>query len=268
MPPKIRSDIILRQLQKRHLERKLPDVFFAEVKNGPTWTNSNLLILDAVAIKKSWSNPCIIGYEVKVSRGDFVRDEKWHGYLKYCHQFNFVCPVGLIKTEELPPEVGLIYYNNEKDCLSTKRKALHRAIEMSWEMLYYLAISRTDSDRHPFFSEKREYLEAWVQNKSDGRSLGQLLGSKMSLRIDELLERVRDLERKLKSQEGDLNRFEVISGILAQHGIYAHRHDIEGKLEEVLGGKMPVGFTNSLEIIEREIKRLTRGLGGQGVRRQ
>jgi len=253
--------MILRQLQKRHLEKKLPDAFFTEVKNGPTWTSSNLLKLDAVAIKKSWSNPCITGYEVKVSRGDFVRDEKWHGYLRYCHQFYFVCPTGLIKPEELPPEVGLIYYNTEKDCLNSKRKALHRQIEISWEMLYYLAISRTDSDRHPFFSDKREYLEAWVQNKNEGKALGLVVGGKMAEQIEELQKKIDKLKLDIKLQQPIINKFSVIESVLERHGIYLHRRDIEGKLEEAFASKMPTDFVSNIELINREVSALLRKVG-------
>ena len=252
--------MILRQLQKRHLEKKLPDAFFTEVKNGPTWTSNNLLKLDAVAIKKSWSNPCITGYEVKVSRGDFVRDEKWHGYLRYCHQFYFVCPAGLIKPEELPPEVGLVYYNPEKDCLSTKRKALHRMIEMSLDMFYYLVISRTDPDRHPFFSDQKEYLEAWVQNKNEGRSLGSLVGSKMAKQNEDLRNQIKTLESDIKSKEEKLKQLDVIENILQKHGVSFYRWDVAEKLEEALSNKMPPGFANSIQLISQEASRLLKKL--------
>jgi len=250
----------LRQLQKRHLEKKLPDAFFTEVKNGPTWTSNNLLKLDAVAIKKSWSNPCITGYEVKVSRGDFVRDEKWHGYLRYCHQFYFVCPAGLIKPEELPPEVGLVYYNPEKDCLSTKRKALHRMIEMSLDMFYYLVISRTDPDRHPFFSDQKEYLEAWVQNKNEGRSLGSLVGSKMAKQNEDLRNQIKTLESDIKSKEEKLKQLDVIENILQKQGVSFYRWDVAEKLEEALSNKMPPGFANSIQLISQEASRLLKKL--------
>lgn len=48
------------------------------------------------------------GYEIKVSRSDFLADKKWQEYLKYCRVFYFVAPTGIIKPSELPPEIGLI----------------------------------------------------------------------------------------------------------------------------------------------------------------
>lgn len=48
------------------------------------------------------------GYEIKVSRADFLADKKWREYLKYCSKFYFVAPQGIIRPDELPPEIGLI----------------------------------------------------------------------------------------------------------------------------------------------------------------
>jgi hypothetical protein len=49
-------------------------------------------------------------YEVKSSRGDFLRDAKWERYLSFCTHFSFVAPAGAIQRWELPREVGIIEY--------------------------------------------------------------------------------------------------------------------------------------------------------------
>jgi hypothetical protein len=49
-------------------------------------------------------------YEVKSSRGDFLRDGKWEQYLEFCTHFAFVAPAGAIQHWELPREVGIIEY--------------------------------------------------------------------------------------------------------------------------------------------------------------
>ena len=48
------------------------------------------------------------GYEIKVSRADFLQDKKWESYLKFCNWFYFVTPVGIIDPKELPDSIGLI----------------------------------------------------------------------------------------------------------------------------------------------------------------
>jgi len=51
----------------------------------------------------------IKGYEFKISRADFKRDDKWKYYLSFCHSLTFVCPYKLIDKSELPAGVGLLY---------------------------------------------------------------------------------------------------------------------------------------------------------------
>jgi len=145
---------ILSKLEKMHTQkpdhRALPDAFYTEVKTGRT--RPGYLRLDAVAIKQSWAKPCITGYEIKVSRSDFLRDKKWQNYQKYCHEFYFVSPPGIVKVEDLDKlgcgDVGLIYYSPEHDCLFTKRRAMYREIDLRSPevvgMLMYLAMYRAN----------------------------------------------------------------------------------------------------------------------------
>lgn len=48
-------------------------------------------------------------FEFKSCRADFVSDKKWQKYLKYCHTFTFVCPKEVIKKEDLPAGIGLLW---------------------------------------------------------------------------------------------------------------------------------------------------------------
>jgi hypothetical protein len=80
--PQLDSADVKRLLAKKHES----DIFVEECKTGPAGSRS----LDGWAMEKSWANPRIIGYEVKVSRSDFLRDTKWHEYLDTCNEFYFV----------------------------------------------------------------------------------------------------------------------------------------------------------------------------------
>lgn len=170
MPAKITAAQILKKLYLKHTQkpdpRALPDAFYSEVRSGPSefylhpffeeirqsGGHRGLLIMDAIAIKQSWAKPCITGYEIKVSRSDFLRDKKWQNYQKYCHEFYFVSPPGVIKIEDLDAagcgDVGLIYYSPEDDTLFTKRRAMYREIDLRSPevvgMLMYLAMYRAD----------------------------------------------------------------------------------------------------------------------------
>ena len=62
--------------------KHIKDFFLTECKSGSTWFSpvGDMKILDALAIRKSWASPCFTGYEIKVSRSDFLRDTKFYTY--------------------------------------------------------------------------------------------------------------------------------------------------------------------------------------------
>ena len=80
----------------------------------------------------------LIGYEIKASRQDFMRDKKWENYLPFCHSFYFVCPIGLIHPDELPEDVGLIYYKTEKNALRIKKQAVRRKCQIKEKTWKYI----------------------------------------------------------------------------------------------------------------------------------
>ena len=115
---------------------------FTEVKTGNTWSDQEPYFrLDVVAFKIGWKNPELIGFEIKVSRSDFKGDKKWKNYLKFVNKFCFACPDGLIKKEELPDNVGLVYTMNDGRLKWIRRpKTLSDVID---ETIYkYMCISR------------------------------------------------------------------------------------------------------------------------------
>lgn len=84
-----------------------------EVSGAMVWTNmplgsvmfSNPGIVDCIAMSKSYTNPNVRIYEVKVSRGDFQRDinrQKFTRYIPFCNRLFFACEKGLIKSSEIP----------------------------------------------------------------------------------------------------------------------------------------------------------------------
>jgi len=162
--------------------------FITECKNGSTYFPSaqGLLKFDGLAIKRSYTQPCIVIYEIKVSRNDFFQDPKWHLYLQYCNEFYFVVPKGLIKKEEVPEgSAGLIYYDPEKGTLRTVRKALWRKIDEPVDVYKYIIYSRLEPDRIPFYSDRAEYAKDYLEDKAQRRSIGYALGSKMAKKLSQ-----------------------------------------------------------------------------------
>jgi hypothetical protein len=248
--PKVRATDIKKALAQYHSNPQKYTIFF-EVKNGPTWTarRGDLLILDALAIKKSWAKPCFTGYEIKVSRSDFLQDDKWTGYLDYCHKFYFVCPKGMIPRDEieaLDENVGLMYYSLDyQNCgLHTMKAPVLRNTEVPFEMLYYIIMSKLEPDRYPFFSGKKKYFKKWLENKQDNKNLGLTINGKIGETIVEQENTNEELKRKLERFEGkeeiidDVFHYLDLKGLLRGWGTKELEDDWKEKLDEMLGSSL------------------------------
>lgn len=150
-------------IKKALAEKHHKDFFLTECKSGSTWMTprGDMKILNGLAIRPSWTAPCFTGYEVKVSRSDFLRDAKFYTYEELVNCLYIVCPKGMIDRTELPESVGLMYYDPDKKTITTRKKALFRKIEYSPELLLYIIYTRLDPDRIPFFSNKAEYFREY-----------------------------------------------------------------------------------------------------------
>ena len=223
------------------------DFFMSEVKSGSTWNTpvGNLMILDGLAIAKSWTNPCFTGYEIKISRSDFLRDAKFYTYEILVNCLYIVCPKGMIDRKEVPESVGLMYYDPEKKTITTKKKAIYRKIEYSADMLLYIIYCRLDSDRYPFHESREAYFREWVENKRSNKELGRAVRSKM---VDELYRLERELEDVQAFRE-ERQAFKDVIEVARKHGIFPgwHGRNIAEQLDEALK-KKPVKDIQDLRI--------------------
>lgn len=247
--------MILLALSKRHEK----DFWITEVKTGPTnWGNEPLHKIDGLAIKKSWANPCFTAYEVKVSRGDFLRDDKWPAYLSQCHQFFFACPAGLIQPEELADDVGLIWYDPEASRLRVRRKAVFRPIEIPPQLLYYIIMSRIESDRHPFFSSAREHLEAWVEDRGNRQRLSRMVTGKIADTIRQQERQIFELQTQLKSANWEREQANDVYAKLSKLGIQTWHGDWFSDLARRLHGSIPHDVVRDIVRIQQQLDGLAK----------
>jgi len=89
--------------------------------------------IDLLAVGLWRKHDKIIAHEIKIARGDFLRDLKQfkskHSIaIKISHEFFYVCPWGLIEKNELPEIAGLIYA--DKSCkLKIAKPAVLRELD-------------------------------------------------------------------------------------------------------------------------------------------
>lgn len=253
---KVTSTDIKLALMDMHLSRS--SYFITECKTCSTYfpDPQGLLKFDGLAITKSYTKPCIIGYEIKVSRNDFKQDNKWHLYLQYCNEFFFVVPTGLVKKEELPDNVGLIYYNPDTKALRTVKKALYRQIEEPVGVYKYIIFSKLEEDRLPFYEDKAEYAKAYLEDQKDKKYIGSALGSKMAKDLEAAYKRLEAVRHK----EADIERWEKVEKLLRKYDILGwswYRDDSWlDDLEKALSSSYPKELEFTLDALKREVSRL------------
>lgn len=219
MAQKVTSTDIKLALKEFHNGK--PSYFITECKTCSTYfpDPQGLLKFDGLAITKSYTKPNIIGYEIKVSRNDFLQDNKWHLYLQYCNEFYFVVPKGLVKKEELPDHVGLIYFNPDTKALRTVKKALYRQIEEPVGVYKYIIFSRLEEDRIPFYNDRAEYCKDYLEDKVVKSAIGQRLGTKLAKDLEEAENKLKSLQ----SVEKELQAWKSVKKVLDKAGILPWR---------------------------------------------
>lgn len=203
----ITASQILQSLAKRHQK----DAMVAECKNGETWGARDLLKLDAWVLCRTYSPLTTIGYEIKCSRQDFEQDQKWTGYLDLCHYFYFVCPAGLIKAEDLPNRIGILWVS-KSGRLHTKRKPQRvdpDVVKLN-RLLIYVLMSRckivekmyaaTDAEPKSKLQVRREVVERANERKE--------LADFVNGHIREIVEDSLKLSREVGFRESSVKRFE------------------------------------------------------------
>ena len=216
------------------------DFFLTECKSGSTWLTAkgDLKILDALAIRKSWTNTCFTGYEIKVSRGDFLRDAKFYTYEELCNCLYVACPKGMIERTELPESVGLVYFDPATKNLVTRKKAIYREITYSPDLLMYIIFSRLDSDRIPFYSDKKAYFEDYVAEKELRRHLGAVVGQKLVAEIADLRKQLEEVSCFRESN----GKYKAILEVCRNHGINTWSSSFPANLDKALTKQCPDGL--------------------------
>jgi len=250
-------------LETRH--RNNGDIFVDECKVGSSWQSGfeqHCYRLDAWAMKKSWTNPTVWGYEIKVSRSDFLNDNKWQNYLPYCTDFYFVCPKGLIAVEELDKQIGLITVQGSR--LYTARKAVRRDVVIPEGLYRYLLMNRVVITREYNHENRRENsLQYWkeeLKNIEDGKKLGWKIGEAIRQKVDK---QVKDIEVENNRLQQQNNNLETVKLFCQQNGIDYERWLNRGKLGNLINQDHLRDFVRSLKQAGKQIDdclTLARGL--------
>jgi len=251
----VREDLILEAIKRgRHTN----DLFFTHVKDGPTTVrrdDSALRIIDGLAFRKSWTKPCVTGYEVKCSRSDWLRDDKWTDYLQYCHQFYLAAPKGVVEPGEVPAGVGLIHYLPDSQRIRLAVKAAPQKAELDAMLMFYILLTREESDRHPFFGSNREFWKAWLENKPERQKLGQHVGSELTRRNALLAAETQELKREVVRLERCARDLQQLEAALRSVGVNPSPWTLDRELRALNNG-LPTNFAATVRLAKRVVDEL------------
>jgi hypothetical protein len=249
------SDDIKELLAIKHFK----EIFVTECKNGPSMYGSHCR-MDAWAMHKSWSNPKYIAYEIKVSRSDFLNDNKWQHYLLCCNELYFVCPKGLILPDELPKEVGLLYVTGNGLRLITKKKAAYRTIDVPEDVLKYILMWRAKIEKEHKEKPREEIVKEYVERANRCLEVGQRLSTDIAVLRTTLIKQLEDRTQKAESIASKLESFKKICddiGISVDSDVWYFKAQAEKTIKEFL----KIDVISQLERILVELKKLHKNGG-------
>lgn len=122
MTNKPSSTDIFRLLQERFPLEKF--LVVPECKTASTWFSPRCSRFDAWILARSWRHPRFIGCEIKISRQDFLNDNKWPDYLPFCSEFYFVVSHEIVDSAEVPEQAGLMEASKNCKKLIVKKRPL------------------------------------------------------------------------------------------------------------------------------------------------
>jgi len=221
----ITASQIARLLASRHSK----DVFVDECKSGPTWGGTHFR-LDAWAMCRSWARPCAWGYEIKVSRRDFIGDGKIGTYLPYCNELYVVAPPGIIGRDEVPEGAGLLETTKNGKRLLTRKKAPYRDVQIPEELYRYLLMTRCSITRDRSPGREADYWRAWLAERDGDKRVGHAVSRKLHQIVEQRIKAVEHENQELKWQNKQLAKVrEAVKALgLSEDGLMDYR--VEDKL--------------------------------------
>lgn len=211
--PRAEAEVNLEAAARALHARHSDDLIVRECKDGPS-QNTSSLRLDYWVLRRSWTRPCMAGYEFKSSRADFLSDSKLHLYLPLCNELWVVADPGDVKPEELPDGVGMLRLAGPR--LITVRNAAWRDVDPPIGLLTYVLMCRTVIKADFNRSSRSMFWSTWLEKRRTDRSLGY----EVSKRIRELYaENVKRVENEIKNLRERIDSAERLERRLAELGI-------------------------------------------------
>lgn len=119
---------------RRVLEQTMGGLFIPEYTHGD-------LRIDAAVIDVRDRN--VRGFEIKVSREDFIRDKKWQMYSTFCSSVCIACPKDMIRKDEVASPFGLVWVTEDGQYEYAKMpKNIQSREALAWTFTYLSVLEK------------------------------------------------------------------------------------------------------------------------------
>lgn len=132
---------------------------------------------DVYTMRKSYTQPKPMTYEVKVSTSDFRSDVtkgKWQSYLEFSCGVIFVVPKGLISKSDVPNGCGLMTYDEEAGRFTNLKKATLQQVSLPERVMLKLLI---DGVKRQHNVNRRNLLNEYEIERRVRKTLGDEIAS-------------------------------------------------------------------------------------------
>jgi len=195
-------------------------------------------ILDGWALLPTWSPLTTIGYEIKVSRSDWLQDQKYEDYRTGCHLFYVVAPKGIVQKAELPNGVGLIepIGKGDGERLVMRVKGVRQQPDPSvlvHLMAHVLMWRKDDREKGAQTREQRAaFWQKWVEEKQQFHAIGRSVKGRMRTILRDALDDRARADARAKELEGVQAILDEL-GVKPNFNIWSTRRQIESALNGV-----------------------------------
>jgi guanylate kinase len=147
-------------------------------------------------------------YEIKVDRQDFLHDKKWHSYKEFCNRMYFICPKDVIKKEEIPGGIGLIYAYGS-GYLKVIKPAIHREQEAPSRFLHKMMTKHIEVFKqvHNYELKRNLSVEEFMTKNSSNSTLGKYFKDKLIDENERLKYQNESLREKVKDWHSVMSRY-------------------------------------------------------------
>lgn len=192
-------------------ERHRDDLLAFELSTAPMGSSSRARF-DAWATERSHSRPTVHGYEIKVTRADWLSDKKLTGYARYCNCMWLVTAPGVVLDEqELPGGFGWQVVASTGTRLVTKRKAAHMPMTDADARAIYrmLLVNRAQIVSDPGRGPTGD-IDDWLSGRELDKRAGRALSKRMAVKHGTDVEAVRAENKALVAKIAEYAEVEKV----------------------------------------------------------